>query len=214
MVIVFIGAPLSGKSFQARKISDKLGFNYISVGDLLRTAVKVNKDLAEKIKSYLDAGDLVPDYIVNNLLRVKLGQVKGENVVIDGYPRTEQQAWFLERIAPPDLVFIIDLDNEEVLARAEGRRYCPKCQRVYNLNGFPKPAKDEVCDDCNVRLEKREDDSIEVVKKRLEIYHATFDDLKEYYNDRCFVLQGALNPDDLENDITDLIFIYCVNKEL
>lgn len=180
--IVFLGPPGCGKGTQAQIISKELGLNHISTGEIFRKIIKENNpaEVAEKINSYVKSGLLVPDEIVFEALKTVLNK---DNFLLDGFPRNINQAKLLEEFlndSSLDVVIYFYISDEEIIKRLSSRRTCPKCGRVYNLLTL-KPKKDGVCDDCNVELIVRDDDKIETIQKRLQVYKEETAPLVDYY---------------------------------
>lgn len=194
MRIIIIGPPGSGKGTQARRISDKYGIPHISTGDILRDAVRRGTDLGLKAKTYMEKGELVPDEIVNDIVKERLSMEDCVNgFILDGYPRNIAQAEKLDQILREsgktiDVVIYLVVDDDEVIRRLTSRRICPNCGAVYNLLISP-PRKDELCDTCGAKLVQREDDREDVVKARLNLYKRTFEPLLKYYETRGILVK-------------------------
>ncbi|MFA5061363.1 MAG: nucleoside monophosphate kinase [Candidatus Pacearchaeota archaeon] len=167
MNIILLGVQGSGKGTQAKLISGKKRLTHISTGDLLRNT---KGKLKEQIDSYINKGNLVPDELMLKILKNKIDDCK-KGFILDGFPRNLKQAEMLNKITKIDKVIEIFISDREAIERISGRRNCSKCGKIYNIYKSPKPKKDELCDDCNVKLSQRADDNIEAVKKRIETYH-------------------------------------------
>jgi adenylate kinase len=160
---------------------------HISTGDLLREAKKAGTPLGLKAKQFMDAGRLVPDELVNELVAERLrGPDRPDGFLLDGYPRTVTQAEvfgkMLQEIARPlDAVVLIDVDDKEILRRITGRLTCPRCKATFHVTS--KPAKvASTCDRCGYSpLEQRPDDNADTVRRRLGAYHAQTTELVPYY---------------------------------
>jgi len=185
--IVLFGPPGSGKGTRAKIISKLYGIPVITTGDILRSAARNQTDLGIVAQGYMERGDLVPDQVVNSLVRERLSQPDvAQGFILDGYPRSEEQAKALDQILRDlgiSLTHIIHvvLDDETIIERLSKRRSCPKCGSVYHLVSAP-PKKDEVCDQCGSKLVQREDDKEEVIRNRLKVYHEQTAPLSDYYN--------------------------------
>ena len=182
MNLVLLGAPGAGKGTQAEIICEKLGIPTISTGNILREALKNATELGLRAKSYMDAGQLVPDEIVIEIIRERLDKDDCKNgFILDGFPRTVPQAEALDRSGVMiDRVIDIEVEDARIEARMSGRRVCEKCGSSYHVDY--KPSKDgETCDLCGGKLVQRKDDAPETVRERLRIYHEQTEPLKAYY---------------------------------
>lgn len=182
MNLIFLGAPGAGKGTQAEVVSEHLGIPTISTGNIIREALKNGTETGLKAKSYMDAGQLVPDEIVIAIIKERL--VKDDcakGFILDGFPRTVPQAEALDQMGIRiDRVIDIEVADEKIMARLSGRRVCEKCGASYHLNY--KPSKVEgTCDKCGGNTVQRKDDHPDTVKDRLHVYHEQTEPLKEYY---------------------------------
>lgn len=189
--IILLGPPGCGKGTQAEKLNDKLGFVRISTGDMLREAVKNQTELGKKAKGYMDSGGLVPNDIIIGMMKEKIASLSGV-FLLDGFPRTVEQADALAEILDIDAVINLEVKDEVLIDRITKRRSCPKCNAVYHLTN-KKPKNDGICDKCGSELIQRDDDTEETVKKRLETYHKSTFPLVEYYEKRgkLITIDGA-----------------------
>jgi len=185
-VFVFAGPPGSGKGTQAKLLAPKLKVPHISLGDLLREAVRSRSKVGEIAKNYLDAGKLVPDNVAIDVAEEAVSRKECKNgFVIDGFPRTLEQAVLFDILLGKlksnlKKVLYIDIPLEEILKRLTGRRSCRKCGAVYHLTYNP-PKKDGICDVCGGELYQRHDDTDEVIKVRYEVYKKQTSPLIDYY---------------------------------
>ncbi len=177
--IVLLGPPGAGKGTQGEKLTDEFGYVRLSTGDMLREAVRNGTELGKKAKEYMDSGALVPNDLIINLMKEKIATVKG-GVLLDGFPRTIEQADALGKVMKVDLALNFDVPDEELISRLTMRRSCPDCNAVYHLV-TKKPAKDGICDKCGAALYQRDDDKEETVKNRLDVYHKNTQPLIDYY---------------------------------
>lgn len=206
MRLILLGAPGAGKGTQAKKLSEKYRIPKISTGDILREAMQKGTVLGLKAKSYMDSGQLVPDDVVIGIVEEKLKDkecIKGW--ILDGFPRTLQQAQALDRIltgtrTPIGHVLNLEVDAEKIIKRISGRRSCESCQSAYHIY-FNLPKKDGVCDSCGGRLIQRNDDKEETVSERLKVYREKTQPLVNYYSERS-LLKKVEADDDIENVFT------------
>lgn len=172
-VVIFLGAPGAGKGTQAAYLSKHKGIPKISTGDMLRAAVQEDSPLGRKVQQIMKDGGLVDDETMLNLIKERISKPDSENgFILDGFPRTCPQAEGLEKILPPNSKVIainIRASEDEVVKRIAGRRSCPKCGTVYNVYFHP-PKVDDQCDLDGTPLFRRNDDSEEVVRRRLKTY--------------------------------------------
>jgi len=205
MIVVFLGPPGAGKGTQAKLISQELKLRHVSTGDMLRSAVEKQTPLGLKAKEYMDRGDLVPDELV--IAMVEQEVLQAENLVLDGFPRTLNQAKALESMLSKhgkgvDKVFLFEIGDDYIVERLSGRRTCPKCGAVYHMK-FNPPKEDELCDVCGVKLIQREDDREEVVRKRLEVYRKQTAELIDFYEkeDKLIRLNALKSIEELYEEI-------------
>lgn len=182
MNLIFLGAPGAGKGTQAEVVSEHLGIPTISTGNIIREALKNGTETGLKAKSYMDAGQLVPDEIVIAIIKERLVKSDCEKgFILDGFPRTVPQAEALDQMGVRiDRVIDIEVADEKIMTRLSGRRVCEKCGASYHLDY--KPSKVEgICDKCGGNTVQRKDDHPDTVKDRLHVYHEQTEPLKEYY---------------------------------
>jgi adenylate kinase len=175
--IVLLGAPGAGKGTQARLIMERYGIPMLSTGEMLRAAVAAKTEVGLKAKSYMDSGGLVPDEVVNNIVKEYLQKHGAKGFLLDGYPRNLLQAKALAGFTKIDAVVFIALSVEEVKRRLSGRRSCLKCGASYNvyMDGERKTCK------CGAELVRREDDREEAVEQRIKNYLAQTEPLVDFY---------------------------------
>jgi adenylate kinase len=167
---VIFGAPGSGKGTYASRLQSKLGVDVIAMGDIFREIMKEDSQLGKKVKRYVEKGLLVPDDVVIEVLKQRLTEIpEGKGFILDGYPRTVEQAKALEKIAKIDVIILLQVPDWIIIERLSTRRICKNCGAVYNIR-FLKPKVDMVCDKCGGPLYQRSDDTPEVIKKRIEVY--------------------------------------------
>ncbi len=188
MNIIFFGPPGAGKGTQAEIISTCLNIPTISTGAALREAVKNETPMGLAAKSAMESGSLVPDEVVIGIIRDRLAQEDCKNgYILDGFPRTVAQAEALEAMGQKiDTVLSIVASDEKIVERLSGRRLCGSCGASYHL--VYNPTKDNVtCDKCGADLIIRKDDAPEVVKSRLDTYHAETEPVLAYYTEKGLV---------------------------
>ena len=187
--LIFLGAPGAGKGTQAEILSAKLSIPTISTGNILRAAIKEGTKTGLEAKSYMDAGKLVPDSVIIGIVSQRLEQPDcAHGFILDGVPRTIGQAEALDKAGVRfDHVVSIEISDEEIEARMEGRRVCSKCGAPYHIKAKP-PKQEGVCDSCGGPVVQRDDDKPETVRGRLEVYHSETEPLKDYYKEK-----GILN---------------------
>jgi adenylate kinase len=185
MKLVLLGAPGAGKGTQSEILSKRLGLPTISTGNILRAAVKNQTPVGLKAKSYMDAGDLVPDEVIIGIMRERMAEPDCEKgYVLDGMPRTLAQADALETGGVEvELALSIEISDETIIARMGGRRSCAECGATYHTESAP-PKVEGICDVCGKPLTIRKDDQPETVKNRLAVYHRETEPLKDFYAQR------------------------------
>lgn len=170
MKAIIFGAPGSGKGTYASRLQGRLGVDVIAMGDIFREIMTEDSELGRQVKGYVEKGLLVPDDVVNVVLKQRLANVpSGKGFILDGYPRTIVQAKALEEITKIDVVILLMVPDWIIIERLSTRRICKNCGTVYNLR-FLKPKVEGVCDKCGGPLYQRSDDTPEVIKKRLQLY--------------------------------------------
>ena len=180
MKLIFVGPQGSGKGTQAKVVAEKLGLCHISTGDLLRAT---EGELRAEIKSYTDEGNLVLDELVVRILKERVLRDDCEKgFILDGFPRNVAQAEELDKIMDVDKVIEIVISDDESVRRICGRRNCPGCGIIWNVNTSPKPKDESKCDKCGAELIQRVDDNEESLRKRLEIYHRDTEPILERYD--------------------------------
>ncbi len=183
MNIILLGAPGAGKGTQGELISEKLRIPTISTGNMLREAMANGTELGKQVKKYMDGGSLVPDEIVLALMAERVAQPDCKNgFILDGVPRTLSQAQAIDaKGVRIDHVVSLEVDDDAIAGRMSGRRVCTHCGASYHIVNNP-PKAEGICDLCGEKVAIRKDDEPETVKHRLEVYHASTEVLKDYYN--------------------------------
>lgn len=182
MKLILLGAPGAGKGTQAELLKEKLAIPSISTGNMLREAMVNGTDLGKQVKQYMEAGLLVPDELVLSLVAERVAQPDCANgYILDGVPRTLVQAQVLDaKGVEIDHVVSLEIDDNVIAGRMTGRRVCTHCGGSYHISANP-PKQEGVCDLCGAALVIRKDDTPETVQKRLAVYHASTEVLKDYY---------------------------------
>ena len=192
MNLLIIGAPGTGKGTMSEKLIAEYGVVHISTGDMLRESVAAQTEVGLKAKSYMDAGKLVPDEVIHDIILERLGKNDIESgFLMDGYPRTLAQAEDLDVILNAlnkkiDCVLNLELDENVLIDRITGRRICPECKSVYHIKSMP-PKSEGICDNCGASLITRKDDTVESLSVRLEAYHDSTKPVIEYYASKGLV---------------------------
>ena len=193
MNLILLGAPGAGKGTQAEILVKKLSIPAISTGNMLREAIANGTELGKRAKQHMDAGSLVPDELILGIVADRVAQPDCSNgFILDGMPRTLAQAEALENMGVKiDHVVSIEVDDAVIEGRMTGRRVCPKCGASYHIVANP-PKMEGICNACGSELTIRKDDAPETVRKRLEVYHATTEVLKEFYGKlgRLCIVEG------------------------
>lgn len=181
MKLILLGAPGAGKGTLASYLIEKMGIPSISTGNILREAIKNNTPLGQKAKDFMDAGQLVPDNLVIDLLQERVSQRDCKSgFILDGFPRTIPQAEALDKIAEIDCALSLEVPYEVIAKRMTGRRVCLRCGATYHIEANP-PRVEGLCDICGDKLIIRSDDQPDVVKRRQDTYHEMTEPLKDYY---------------------------------
>lgn len=205
MKLILLGAPGAGKGTQAEKICEKFEIPAISTGNIIRAALKEGTEMGLKAKSYMDAGQLVPDEVVIGIIKDRLKEDDCKNgFILDGFPRTIPQAQALVDMGIDiDKVIDIEVPDEKIIKRMSGRRVCAKCANSYHME-YKKPKQEGICDACGGELVQRKDDAPETVLARLVEYHEMTEPLKGFYEnlDKLKVVEGQEEV----ADTTKLVF--------
>ena len=206
MNIVLLGAPGAGKGTQAQKLVEEFGVAHISTGDLLRAAVKAGTKLGVKAKEYMDAGQLVPDKLVVDLVKERLADDDAKKgFILDGFPRNTAQAVTLDSALADmglslDAALLVDVKAEVIVERLSSRRTCRDC-------GYTAPAGVDVCPSCGGEMYQRDDDKPETIQNRLNVYESQTAPLVEYYKGKGLLkaVDGDRPVDDVYADVKELL---------
>lgn len=207
--IVLLGAPGAGKGTQAFLLAKAYNKLHISTGDMLRETVKEGTELGKKIERFMSTGDLVPDEIVTRSVIERMSKPDaGDGVILDGYPRTKNQAVSLDEALAKagkklEVVLYFRTSEEVAVQRLTGRRVCPECGKNYHVTNMP-PAKEGICDICGAELIQRKDDNIETVKNRFKVYQDRTKDLIDYYREKGLLkeVKGDMSAERLFEEIS------------
>ncbi|PRZ42044.1 adenylate kinase [Antricoccus suffuscus] len=203
MRVVLLGPPGAGKGTQAKLLAERLGVPQISTGDIFRANVGQGTELGVLAKKYMDSGDLVPDEVTVAMVKDRLGQDDvSHGYLLDGFPRTVVQAegldQFLTEVGKPlDGVLEIQVPNDEIVHRLSGRRTCADCGHIFALGG--EITEDSACPDCGGKLQQRDDDKPETVRRRLDVYAKETAPLVEFYTPR-----GLVHPINGTGEVSDV----------
>lgn len=212
MYLVLMGLPGAGKGTQAERIVEKYGIPHISTGDMFRAAIKEETPLGLEAKSYMDAGNLVPDEVTIGIVRDRLSKKDCEKgFLLDGFPRTVAQAEALEEITKDlgrtiDYVLNISVDSDQLMQRLTGRRICQTCGSTYHVI-FNPPKVEGVCDKDGGTLIQRQDDNEETVRNRLDVNMKQAKPLLDFYGEKGYLknVNGDQDIDKVFQDIDQLI---------
>jgi adenylate kinase len=184
MKFIIFGPPGSGKGTYASRLQAKLGVDVIATGDLLREMMKEDTPLGRKVKGFVEKGLLGPSEVVTEVLKQRLSKSTGKKgFILDGYPRTIEQAEALEKLAKIDAVILLTVPEKIIVERLSSRRICKNCGEVYNIR-FLKPKVEGVCDKCGGQLYQRSDDKPDVIKDRIAVYENQTEPVLRHYKEK------------------------------
>ncbi len=202
---MFLGPAGAGKGTQSQRLAEAHGILHLSTGDLIRAEIKSGSELGNRVKAIVESGDLVSDDIVNEIVKNKISNL--DSFILDGYPRTLEQAKFLDSYTKLDYIFDLEAPRAELISRLTGRRLCnktkdPNCKGSFHLS-FNPPRQEGICDLCGSELYQRKDDSLEIIEKRLNGYEAeTGKPLGDYYRAQNYIRINAMrNPDEVYDEL-------------
>ncbi|MCX8095659.1 MAG: adenylate kinase [Caldisericia bacterium] len=212
MIILMLGNIGVGKGTQGKLIMDKYKIPYFATGDIFRENIQKNTPLGIKVKEIVSEGKLVSDELVNEIVFDKINNL--DNFILDGYPRTLNQAlafenFIKEKKKDVDIVIYIDVPEDVIIKRLSGRRICPKCGKVYNIY-LDKPKVNSICDLDGEKLIIRDDDRLDVIKKRIEEFKLKTYPLIEFYEKRgkLYKVDGNKSVFEVFDDISKIIDDY------
>ena len=206
MKIIMLGAPGAGKGTQAKMLAEKYGIPHISTGDIFRANIKNNTELGKKAKSYMDAGELVPDELVIDLVKERLGADDAQKgFILDGFPRNTTQAVTLDTELGKmdralDCALLVDVDPAVIVNRLSSRRTCRAC-------GYTGTAADATCPSCGGEMYQRDDDKPETIQNRLDVYEKSTSPLVEYYRGKGILtaVDGDRPVDEVYADVKEAL---------
>ena len=205
MRLVLLGPPGAGKGTQAVLLNKHFNLVHISTGDILRSQLKNKGELSDRLRSFMEKGQLVPDDIVTQIIKIRLQKEDVKNrFMLDGFPRTCAQAEALDEMLSResmsvDTTIYFKTSKETIIQRLSGRRVCSNCAAIFHIKNMP-PKKDMICDFCGLKLYQRKDDTIPIIKKRIDVYIEQSKPLVEYY-----AKQGKLDEVYADNDAEDVL---------
>jgi len=213
--LIILGPSGAGKGTQAKRIADYFGMRHVSTGDILREEIRRETELGKSVEDLIDSGNLVDDEIMIPLVD---NFIKEDNFILDGFPRTLNQALALDEICrkhntPLDLALLVDVPDGVIVERITGRKACPKCGAVFHKTFFP-PKKEGVCDNCRTPLIQREDDTHETVERRLLIYHELTEPIVQYYEEKNLLsrVNGLGDANEINNNLKNVIHVVRVPR--
>jgi len=219
-IIVLMGAPGAGKGTQARLLQERLNLPQISTGDIFRALKTADTPLAQEVREIMERGQLVPDDLTIRVVKERTSQDDARNgYILDGFPRTPEQAASLEKLAAEQgntiIAILIDVPQDFLEKRMTGRRNCPVCGEIYNIY-FKPPRYDNVCDfHPEAQLVHRADDNLETVKTRLATYEKKTQPLIEYYRTAGLLrtVDGTRDPEAIYEDVKSALSVAKINVQ-
>ncbi len=214
LIIILLGPPGSGKGTQAKRLAQEYGISHISTGDLFREQIAAQTPMGQKVKKFIQTGQLVPDELVLEMLFERMAQPDGaRGYLLDGVPRTVTQADQLSQHYPLKacvLVLCLEVPDQEIIKRAAGRLVCRQCGAIYNRDTSP-PIHSGICDKCGGEVYRRPDDNEEVVCQRLKVYREQTQPLIQYYDHlgMLTIFDGNQAPDVVHAELKRYIDSRC-----
>jgi|UniRef100_A0A7C3YT96 adenylate kinase len=209
MIIILLGPPGSGKGTHAELLARRWNLSHIATGDIFRSEITRETPLGLRVKEFLEKGLLVPDELVLLVIEQSLRKGKNRGCVFDGFPRTLNQAFELDRILAQwhlavSFVFLLEISEAEILRRLTTRRVCRQCQAIYNLESKP-PKVSGKCDICGGELYQREDDMEETIKKRIRVYQEETKELIPFYEKKGLLYRVSGEKEEIQEAINKII---------
>jgi len=201
--ILILGAPGAGKGTQSARLADHYDVEHVTTGDALRARKDMETEYGTP-REYMEAGELVPDPVVNAIVEAAVSEADG--FVLDGYPRNVEQAEHLADITDLDVVLLLDVGRGELIDRLTGRRVCSECGTNFHVEYSP-PAEDGVCDECGGDLIQRDDDTEDTVRERLRVYAENTEPVVEFYDEAGDLVRvdGEQSPDEVWEDVREAV---------
>ncbi len=212
MRFILFGPPGVGKGTQAKILSEKHHLAHISTGDMLRASIKQGTELGLQAKSFIDKGELVPDDVIIGMIEEFISDVENRKngFILDGFPRTVSQAESLNQLliqydCPVDRVISLTAPDEDIIERLSGRRIAPESGKVYHIKYNP-PKVEGKCDETGEDLIQRDDDKVDTIKKRLQVYKDSTEPVLSFYNNQDLTteIKGTLPIDEISREIEDV----------
>lgn len=209
MNIILIAPPAAGKGTQSELICNKYNIKHISTGDLIRAVINSNSEKSIELKKTIEQGKLVSDEFVLDLIKDEIKN--GNSYIFDGFPRNVNQAKLFDELLIKlnkkiDYVIYLDINKEVASKRIFGRLSCSNCGKVYNDQiEESMPKINGICDECNIKLSKRNDDNEETFNKRFDTYMSETKPLLDYYKDRLYIIDSSLNKYEIFKQIENII---------
>ncbi|MBN0970728.1 adenylate kinase [Mycoplasma phocoeninasale] len=210
--LIFLGAPGAGKGSIATLLVKRHQYFQLSTGDMFRQEIKNNTPLGNRVKEILDSGKYVDDTITNEIVKSRLIDLVKDGVafILDGYPRTFDQATFLDSLENQnvkiDKVILLKITKDQIIERLSKRRICPNCKTIYHMDLFT-PLENDLCVKCHTKVIKRPDDEPEVIEKRLKIYEMQTECLIQYYKEKNMLVEvnGYQEIEKVYSDVEDAL---------
>ena len=201
--ILILGAPGAGKGTQSANLVEEFGVEHVTTGDALRANPDMETEYGTP-REYMEAGELVPDPVVNEIVEVAIADADG--FVLDGYPRNLDQAEYLDDITDLDVVIYLDVSEEELVDRLTGRRVCSECGTNYHIEYNP-PEEEGICDECGGELIQREDDTEETVRERLRVFAENTEPVVEHYEEQGELVRvdGEGSPEEVWESVREAV---------
>jgi adenylate kinase len=198
MRIIIFGPQASGKGTQSEMLAKESGVMHISVGERLRQEAASGSALGKRMKERMDKGEMVSDDLVEKMIKRLIEESEGK-FVLDGFPRTEAQARWLDLITRIDRILVLSISDKTAIERIGGRRECAKGHDFHLL--YKPPKKENTCDECGLPLKKRADDTSVAIMKRLQLYHEQTEPMIKHYQDRIITIDGERSIPDVHHAI-------------
>ena len=201
MKAVIFGPPGSGKGTYASRLQAKLGVDVVAMGDIFREIMKEDSALGRKVKGFVEKGLLVPDEVVIEVLKERLAKIpKSRGFILDGFPRTIEQADALDKITKIDVIILLTVPDWIIVERLSTRRICMNCGAVYNVR-YLKPKVEGICDKCGGQLYQRSDDTAEVIKERIRVYEKQTQPILQYYGKKVKLIEFKTESLDMPPEV-------------